>query len=245
MQLTPTSLVSETNSNVKKCKKSLVKILVLMVFVCLVFGIVGVIAFIIFRNQNQTTQTTNSTSHQTADALSVARSPFANVKVEQVAVTPNVPAYDLGSDNANIVNLKRFEFSGEVKTKLLKDKFVVVQKDEISSDRSSEEFFKTYETNRYNEVPSFITTDAVLHNYHLVFDDTLKTLETTVFSDKVAATVQKMFDISQEQYGYFMGSDNIDLGNAAARNEAYFAVALKLLGKDVVVPDYIKDVVNQ
>lgn len=207
-----------------------------------VFLVLIVVGILVFRNQtlNQPGNFTNEEDK----TISFQREPFAKIDIEEVTLDPQVPAYVLGDNFVNVINFKRFDFNDKIKADLAANKFAVVQRDEDETSRAREEFFQTYENNRYNQIPNFITTDAVMHNYHLVFDDTLKTLETTIFFDQVSTSANQMFELSKQQYDYFSAQSNESLTQAATRNVAYFAVALKLLGKEVEVPAYAAGVVN-
>ncbi|HHT71536.1 MAG TPA: DUF3160 domain-containing protein, partial [Firmicutes bacterium] len=64
-----------------------------------------------------------------------------------------------------------FHLSEAAKSLLVKNGFVVVPSD-------YREFFTLYEMSRYEPVPLFVTTDSMLHNYHLFFNHLLKAIET-------------------------------------------------------------------
>ena len=56
------------------------------------------------------------------------------------------------------------------KEALVRDGFTVVEGDE-------RHFFSLYDCNAYEKVPSFISTDVVLHVFHVRFDDEVASLE--------------------------------------------------------------------
>jgi len=58
--------------------------------------------------------------------------------------------------------------------RLAQDGFVV-------SPGTEKEFFTLYEKARYANVPIFVSSDSLLHIYHLLFDKTLRTAETQHF----------------------------------------------------------------
>jgi len=74
-------------------------------------------------------------------------------------------------------------------------------------------------------LPIFITTDSLLHYYHIFFDTTLMKLERDLFYDDLWQMSKEFFDDALLQYNNTSG----DLKEAAKRNVAYFSVALELL----------------
>jgi hypothetical protein len=88
------------------------------------------------------------------------------------------------------------------------------------------EFFSLYERNRYEPVPLFVTTDSVLHNYHLFFDHLLRVVETDKLAPQLKELNKAMLSQAQKQYGTLKGTG---WENAARRNVAFFAVAGRLL----------------
>ena len=95
---------------------------------------------------------------------------FAAYQEVPVHINPSVEPYQVSSGLANVINKDRFAFSEDAQTYLVKNSFVVIP-------TNMREFFMTYELNRYDMTPNFITTDAMLHNYHLYFSHLLRTLE--------------------------------------------------------------------
>jgi hypothetical protein len=95
---------------------------------------------------------------------------FAPYTVVPVDEKPTLPAYEINPDLSNVENSSRFQFNAEAQKKLVENGFVVIPGREV-------EYFMLYEFNRYDNVPNFITTDAMLHNYHLYFQHLLKTVE--------------------------------------------------------------------
>jgi len=76
------------------------------------------------------------------------------------------------------------------------------------------------------EIPIFVTSDTLLHLYHIQFNEILKRIEEEEFFDQLVDMSQAMLERSTQDYEAFTDSD---LKEAARRNVAYFAVGLKLL----------------
>ena len=83
---------------------------------------------------------------------------------------PRLKPYKAAADLSNVENSNRFEFSPDARQHLVENGFVVLPEPGV-------EFFLAYELNRYDNTPNLITTDAMLHNYHIFFQHLLKTIE--------------------------------------------------------------------
>ena len=112
----------------------------------------------------------------------------------------------------------------------------------INASWGSDEFFEVYESNSYQQTPSFVTTDAMMHTYHLYFMHLLKTTERTQLRPELLALCRAMLATSEVQYDRLLGTEWED---AAARNVAFFGVAATLLDPSTTVPAYAQDMVAQ
>ncbi len=152
-----------------------------------------------------------------------------------VTVTPNVTPYEIAADLSNVENLEQFYFEDSVKEKLAENGFVVLG----AADR---EFYEIYETNRYGQIPNFVTVDSLMHTYHLYFAYLLKGIEKKQLSDALMQLSERMMTDSMEQYEQLKGSE---WENAAIRNVAFFTVGASLLNDTVVPADYAADMVRE
>lgn len=157
----------------------------------------------------------------------------------EIVTEPNVTPYEVREDFSNIINYSE-DFSyldqqPEMKKKLLENGFVVI-------DGSSSEFFEGYEHNRYSLTPNFVTSDSMLHTYHLYFSHLLKGIEKEYFYNDLKTICEQMITASKEQYEKLSGTG---WENAAKRNMAYFTVALKLLDDGVQSDPLVEDIVSQ
>jgi len=84
------------------------------------------------------------------------------------------------------------------------------------------------EPNLSASVPTFVTIDSALHAFHVIFDRTLLTAESTSFSPRLANLLTALLRTNAQQRAVLRVSAALD---ANAANAAYLAVALKLLGK--------------
>ena len=161
---------------------------------------------------------------------------FATYDQAAVSVNPALTDYTVESDLSNITNTDQFYLS-EAMTALIAENGFAVE-----GPGFWQEFFSLYEQNRYMNVPSFITTDSMLHNYHLAFDYLLRTLEKDELVTEVTSLSKAMLEQSKAQYNTLQGTDWED---AARRNVGYFTVVSKLLDDTVEIPSYVKTEVDQ
>ena len=89
-------------------------------------------------------------------------------------------------------------------------------------------------------LPVFITSDTLLHLYHVQFDETLKEIEETEFLEAIGGLTDALLADAQARYGAAHG----DLQEAARRNVAYLAVAKKLIDPAAAVPPLVVGVVT-
>lgn len=165
---------------------------------------------------------------------------------ENVLVEPNVPPYALPLDSANVVNLdmvtSRFGLTEQQIEMMKRNGFVVVPQGPFGEwiPMNYNDVVEAYEDLKEEDIPIFVTSDTLLHLYHIQFNEILKDIENEEFFDKINTISEAMLNESLEQHNSLTG----DLKEAARRNVAYFAVGLKLLDPEAIVPEFIEDKVN-
>jgi hypothetical protein len=170
---------------------------------------------------------------------------FAAYRYQPSSVTAAVPAYTVQPDLGNVLNNKDFTFSTDQKAALAQNAFVVVppRNTQVSDVQPVyRQFYQLYEDGRYEQTPAFVTTDSVLHVYHLMFDKLLRTAESKYLIADAKNLTQAMLQITQGQYDALKGTPG---EAAAARNLAYFAVAARLIDPNAAVPGPVSGPVTQ
>ncbi len=162
---------------------------------------------------------------------------FAAAVYSPPTTKANVRPYTVAANLSNVANLARmngaFRFTTEQKKLLAKNAFVVAPSTE-------EQLFFIYENNDYLNLPSFISTDAVLQVYHVFFDFTLRNVEQTKLIGELDALSRGLAEASARQLA---AASDADVRDAARRNLAYVTVARKLLDPKTDVPAAVGDVV--
>jgi len=151
--------------------------------------------------------------------------------VKYYSLTPldielKVSPYDLPLKTEDITNYN--DFSGKISlsseaSALLEENGFVVVKNPFNSEE--EYITQPYKTLKDREIPIFITSDSLLHLYHIQFDETLRQIEEREFYDKIWEISNELLDDSMGKYNGASG----DLKEAYKRNAAYLSVGLELL----------------
>ncbi|RLJ08066.1 MAG: hypothetical protein DRP16_02145, partial [Candidatus Aenigmatarchaeota archaeon] len=91
-------------------------------------------------------------------------------------------------------------------------------------------------------VPIFITTDSILHLFHIEFNELLKNIEIKKLSPMLNSFLDSVIDESIAQYN---GLEDKELKELSRRNIAYLSVAKKLLDPEFSVPGMVKKEVEE
>lgn len=157
-----------------------------------------------------------------------------NMNLDYTEVQPSVPAQTLG-DISELDNHEYIDYwDQDMKDMLMKNQFIVTQGYDY-------EFFESYEYNRYDYTPSFVTVDSIMHTYHLYFAHVLKNTEINYLSYDLAELGDKMQQKSEEQYQQLQGTE---WEESAKLNLAYFTVGNMLMNPSAKVNPAVSDVVN-
>jgi hypothetical protein len=151
---------------------------------------------------------------------------FAPAAVATAADVNSLPiAADLGNVDMTVI------LAPEQQARLVEQGFVI-------SPGDTREFYELYERARYDNVPVFVSSDSLLHVYHLLFDKTLRQAERNAFIPLLGALDLELLRTSVAQYEALYDTPWAD---SARRNAAYFAVAVKLLHPDWPIPEGLRD----
>lgn len=167
--------------------------------------------------------------------------PFADYQMRPYAMPAKYTGgYTLPLDANQVIGIYDYELtSGQLKA-ILENGFVVIPPTN-DPNRTYHEFYQAYESIRYDYNPVFVTTDAVFHVYHLIFDKMLRDLERTSFMDLLYELTTAMLDESLNQYVILKGTE---METAAGRNVAFFGVAAEILGLPVDVPQELTGLIS-
>ncbi len=151
-----------------------------------------------------------------------------------VDVMLNVPIYvpDLGAvANPDVVAW----LSDAQRAALEENGFVVVP-------AGREQIYQIYRDADEANIPAFVTTDSVLHAYHILYDYSLRLAEMEHFIADLEALNAGLLAAAEADYD---ASTDGPVREAAWQNLAYFAVATRLLTPDAEVPEPMRGVVEE
>ena len=138
--------------------------------------------------------------------------------------------YTVSQSLAEVSNLAAFEkvlpLSSNQKAMLAAQLFA-------ASESTYEQLFWVYENNEYHNLPSFVTTDVVLHLYHCFFDYALRTVEAEALLPVLESVTSAMLRASIEDW---RTASNQAVREASLRNVAFFGVAARQLGLKAAIP---------
>ena len=150
---------------------------------------------------------------------------FAAYVPVPVDVVPAAPAYtpDLGTvANPDLVAW----LNDAQKAALEANGFVVVP-------QGYEQIYAIYQQADEASIPAFVTTDAVLHSFHILYDYALRLAEIEHFIADLETLNAAMLKAAEADYAATSGP----VQEAARQNLAFFAVATRLLTPDVDIAD--------
>jgi hypothetical protein len=226
-----------------------------------VIVIAGISSIVIFSNlpsspDNGTTQTTTTTTTTPVDSEPDGSvhlpnwtnpSRFSEYSEYETIYSLEAPQYELEPNLSNVINLEHFEmmdsrWSSTISEKLAEHYFAAVPgwRSMYGTD-----FFSVYKDNFYYDLPPFVTTDALLHAYHVLFDQALQRIEYSHFTNLLQKLTLHMIEVSIDQLSKVTSEIWSD---AALRNIAYFSVIQKLLDSDWEIPSqvvsWVEEVIN-
>jgi hypothetical protein len=171
-----------------------------------------------------------------------------------ISVNHSVPPYPLPLNLSTITNIEnitaKFQLNETAEELLETNGFVISDYYEDVDD-----IVYPYEDMKDSGIPIFVTSDTLLHLYHIQFNEILKGIEEREFFGALVDMSNAMLKQSVHDYESFIDPE---LKEAARRNVAYFAVALELLqtptedyndSEDIkevnfTIPDYVVEVVD-
>lgn len=156
---------------------------------------------------------------------------FADYTPIQITYRASVAPYVIASDLGNIDNAGDFTFSGEDLDKLKTNGF-------FAKNSRYKEMYEVYNEMKERNIPIFVTTDSLLHAYHILYDYVLREVEHTKFVDSLLDLTDYLAKASKNQYS---SVEDSTLKEAARLNVAYFSVAGRLLDPSFAIPNYVKD----
>jgi hypothetical protein len=154
------------------------------------------------------------------------------------AQTARVKPYKVSPTLGEVINLRAFTKAvalSPAERQMLAQNLFLVQP------TNAKQLFHIYEENDYKDLPSFVTTDAVLHLYHIFYDFTLRSVEEEALTPVLRRLTEGMFN---ESIKTWQETNDAQLKSAALKNVAYFGVALRLLDPQAKIPKASEEMIQ-
>ena len=162
---------------------------------------------------------------------------FADFEPYSEEFNVNAPQYTISPGLSNVDNLAQFPTLSELQMTMIENNgFVATPQFEFK------QIHEILQNNDDEMIPSFVTSDAVLHAFHVLYDLVLREAEVYTFWDLLGNMTEMLIDESYNQYTTLPEGRWKD---AALRNVMYFSVALKLIDSDAEIPAEAVDAVNE
>lgn len=209
---------------------------ILAIVIVSIIAITTIISGFIIFHEGETAKDKEETKETTPLLYSIlgpTQTSFGTYKPVPIEITPEASPYRISPNLKNVKNLNQFSLTDEMREKLAANGFVVIPSE-------IDQIYEIYKANKEAVLPNFVTTDSVLHAYHILYDYVLRAMEAQIFSNDLEQLTETLLRFSEAHYD--MASDP-KIKEAAKRNTAFFAVALRLQNASKVIPSLVTDLV--
>ena len=174
--------------------------------------------------------------HMIADITEDVETEFGTYHPYPVDVVPSAGPYVVEQDFSNVSNFDDFEsiFSDADKDLLAQNYFVV-------KPSQFKQIYDVYNFCKELHLPIFVTTDAMLHTFHILYDYALRVLEVQRFANDLDNLNKAILATMNE---YYTQATSDSLKQIVLRTVAYVSVATVLKDSTVSVPTYVDSLVQ-
>ncbi|MFX1261568.1 MAG: DUF3160 domain-containing protein [Promethearchaeota archaeon] len=158
----------------------------------------------------------------------IVTSNFADFQPREEPFIPNAPLYTVDPGLSNVAGYGLIE-------NLPADLLLQIEYNGFAAATQTEykQIHEILELNEKQSIPSFVSSDAVLHAFHVLYDLSLREVEVYSFWDLLGNLTSSMLDSSFNQY---LAAPEGRWKDAALRNMMLFTVALKLIDSNYMIP---------
>ena len=176
-------------------------------------------------------------SQMIADITADIETEFGTYHVYPVTITPDAVTYTIDDNLLNISNILNYT-SGFSESDLvnLRDNYFFIRPTDYK------ELYDIYKDCKENEIPIFVSTDAMLHTFHIIYDYALRALEVQKFVLDLDNLNKALLGAMESLYQEIV---NDSLKAIVRKSVSYCAVATLLKDSTATVPDFVMDLVNQ
>ncbi|MCK5381247.1 MAG: DUF3160 domain-containing protein, partial [Candidatus Latescibacteria bacterium] len=172
---------------------------------------------------------------------------FGTYHPNPVRITPKARSYQVSEDFSNVGNFADFGFSEKDRLLLGRNLFVVKPShtvedfDEFELYTRGQVLHEIYRDCKDREIPIFVTTDAMLHTFHILYDYALRALEVERFADDLDRLNKALVAETEQQIAI---SSRDSVRAILRKNLAFFSVAAVLKDEAFAIPSLVSDLVQ-
>ena len=159
---------------------------------------------------------------------------------EDIEIEANVKPYDVPKESKMINGFVSDEYAKEYNDRMMKN----LEDDGFFIDYEKyQQPFSIYETNQYMGSNNFVTTDSIVHLYHIIYLGMMEDMEQNSLKQKLMALSKNCLDNALNDYKEAKGEEK----DMTLRNAALFLCALDLLEAkyDGEVPSEVRDLADK
>lgn len=159
---------------------------------------------------------------------------------EDIDIEANVKPYDVPKESKDIGGFVQDEYTQKYNAKMMKN----LEDNGFFIDYAKiQQPFSIYETNQYMGNNNFITTDSIVHLYHIIYLGMMEDMEQNSLKQKLMALSKNCLDNALSDYKEAKGEEKEIL----MKNAALFLCALDLLEAkyDGEVPSEVRDLADK
>lgn len=159
---------------------------------------------------------------------------------EDIDIETNVKPYEVSKNYKMIHGFAQDEYSKSYNEHIMQN---IINDGFFINYEKFEQPFSLYEMNQYTFGNSFITTDSIVHLYHIIYLGMMEEMEQNSLKQKFIALSKNCLDNAINDYKEAKGDDK----NLTLRNSALFLCALDLLEADYdgEVPSEVRDLADK
>lgn len=159
---------------------------------------------------------------------------------EDIDIETNVKPYEVPKNYKMIHGFAQDEYSKSYNEHIMQN---IINDGFFINYEKFEQPFSLYEMNQYTFGNSFITTDSIVHLYHIIYLGMMEEMEQNSLKQKFIALSKNCLDNAINDYKEAKGDDK----NLTLRNSALFLCALDLLEADYdgEVPSEVRDLADK
>ena len=172
---------------------------------------------------------------------------FGTYHPNPVQITPKARSYQVAGDFSNVGNFAEFGFSAKDSLLLGHNLFVVKPSNSVKDFDESGAYirgqvlYEIYQDCKDRETPIFVTTDAMLHTFHILYDYALRALEVERFADDLDRLNKALVAETERQIASSSGDSVLEI---LRKNLAFFSVAAALKDATFAVPPSVDALVK-